>query len=70
MDRVFSPDKFKPLKINPINTDLASIKKPINSFKPYLTNINEYKVTPIETLERGYDIITKPQGRPSFAPYS
>ena len=57
LDQVFSPDKFKPLKLNPINTDLASIKKLINSFKPYLTNINEYKVTPIETLKRGYGII-------------
>ena len=57
LDDVFSPDKFKPLKINPINTDLQKVRKLINNFKPFLTNLEEFKMHPIETLKRGYGII-------------
>ena len=57
MDQIFTPDKFKRLKINPINTDLEKIRKLINDFKPFLTNLDEYKMIPIETLKRGYGII-------------
>ena len=35
LDEVFSRDKFKPLKINPINTDLGKVRSLINDFKPF-----------------------------------
>ena len=57
LDQVFTRDKFQPLKINPINTDLTKIRALINSFKPFLSNLDEFKIQPIETLKRGYGII-------------
>ena len=57
LDEVFSSDKFQRLKINPINTDLQKLRVLINNFKPFLTNKEEFKVIPIETLKRGYGII-------------
>ena len=57
LDEVFCNDKFKKLKINPINTDLTSFRKLINSFSPYLSNKDDYKIKPIENLKRGYGII-------------
>ena len=57
LDEVFSSDKFQRLKINPINTDLQKLRVLINNFKPFLTNKEQFKVIPIETLKRGYGII-------------
>ena len=56
-EAVFTPDKFKRLKINPVNTDLTKIRKLISEFRPYLTNLEDYKIKPLENLKRGYGII-------------
>ena len=57
LDQVFSPDKFLRLKINPINTDLKKIRSLIGTFKPYLSNLEEIKMRPIENLKRGYGLV-------------
>ena len=57
LDQVFNPEKFQRLKISPINTDLDKVRKLIRDFKPYLSNLEEFKMRPIENLKRGYGII-------------
>ena len=56
LDETFEKTKFKKLKSNPLNVDLAAYRKVINAIKPHLSNKDEYLLTPTESLKRGYGI--------------
>ena len=36
---------------------MTKIRKLISEFRPYLTNLEDYKIKPLENLKRGYGII-------------
>jgi hypothetical protein len=59
LDDIFEPDKFKKLKSNPINKDLADYRIMANKLKNHLSDKQGYSINPRESLKRGYGILKK-----------
>ena len=57
LNEIFKPEKFKKLKSNPLNVDLANYKIMANKLKKnHLSDKQAYLINPRESLKRGYGI--------------
>ena len=55
--KVFSPDKFQKLSINPLQQDLLNFRKVIYKLKPYISISNNRLIQPYESIKKGYGIL-------------
>jgi hypothetical protein len=57
LNKVFSPDKFQKLSLNPLQQDLINFRKVIYKLKPYISDSNYRLIEPYASIKKSMEFL-------------